>query len=118
MTAPQEPGSNPRRAFIAAAGAGVAGLGFTAIAPGLHLMAVGQADAAEVRKAGSAASPAVRWGLLIDAGKCAPGCTKCVDACHTENGVSEKCPIRARIRSGSARSSWSTGATGARPSCR
>ena len=46
MTAPQEPGSNPRRAFIAAAGAGVAGLGFTAIAPGLHLMAVGQADAA------------------------------------------------------------------------
>ena len=26
MTAPQEPGSNPRRAFIAAAGAGVAGL--------------------------------------------------------------------------------------------
>ncbi len=55
MTAPQEPGSNPRRAFIAAAGAGVAGLGFTAIAPGLHLMAVGQADAAEVRKAGSAA---------------------------------------------------------------
>ena len=65
MTAPQEPGSNPRRAFIAAAGAGVAGLGFTAIAPGLHLMAVG-----------------------------------------------------ARTRSGSARSSWSTGATGARPSCR
>ena len=30
----------PRRAFLAAAGAGVAGLGFTVIAPGLHLMAV------------------------------------------------------------------------------
>jgi molybdopterin-containing oxidoreductase family iron-sulfur binding subunit len=87
------PDSNPRRKFIAAAGAGVAGLGFTAIAPGLHLMAVGEASAAtEARKAGTAASPAVRWGLLIDATKCAPGCTKCIDACHTENGVSEKLP--------------------------
>jgi tetrathionate reductase subunit B len=85
-------GNNPRRAFIAAAGAGVAGLGFTVIAPGLHLMAVGEANAAEARKAGSAASPAVRWGLLIDANKCASGCTKCIDACHSENGVSEKLP--------------------------
>ena len=49
------PDNNPRRKFIAAAGAGVAGLGFTAIAPGLHLMAVGQANAAtEARKAGTA----------------------------------------------------------------
>ena len=91
------PDNNARRKFIAAAGAGVAGLGFTAIAPGLHLMAVApNANAAsaavEARKAGTAASPAVRWGLLIDAGKCAPGCTKCIDACHTENGVSEKLP--------------------------
>ena len=93
MTTPQTPDSTPRRAFIAAAGAGVAGLGFTVIAPGLHLMAVGEANAAtEARKAGTAASPAVRWGLLIDAGKCAPGCTRCIDACHTENGVSEKLP--------------------------
>ena len=85
---------NPRRAFIAAAGAagaGLAGLGFTAIAPGLHLMAVGEANAA-ARPAGTAASPAIRWGLLIDATKCAPGCTKCIDACHEENGVSEQLP--------------------------
>ena len=82
---------NPRRAFFAAAGAGVAGLGFTAIAPGLHLMAVGEANAA-ARPAGTAASPAIRWGLLIDATKCAPGCTKCIDACHEENGVSEQLP--------------------------
>jgi molybdopterin-containing oxidoreductase family iron-sulfur binding subunit len=97
---PELPGkaqTNPaRRAFIAAAGVGVAGLGFTAIAPGLHLMAVGEANAASgatgiaTRKAGEAASRAVRWGLLIDANKCAPGCTKCVEACHTENGVTEK----------------------------
>ena len=71
---------NPRRAFLAAAGAGVAGLGFTAIAPGLHLMAVGEANAA-ARPVGQAASPAIRWGLLIDANKCAPGCTKCI-GCH------------------------------------
>jgi Fe-S-cluster-containing hydrogenase component 2 len=69
----------------------LAGLGFTAIAPGLHLMAVGEANAA-ARPAGTAASPAIRWGLLIDATKCAPGCTKCIDACHEENGVSEQLP--------------------------
>ena len=82
---------SPRRAFLAAAGAGVAGLGFVAIAPGLHLMAVAEA-AVEARKPGSAASPAVRWGLLVDASKCAPGCNKCIDACHTENGVVEAMP--------------------------
>ena len=91
------PGNNPRRKFFAAAGAGVAGLGFTVIAPGLHLMAVATdsnaANAtADARTAGTAASSAVRWGLLIDAGKCLPGCTKCIDACHTENGVSETLP--------------------------
>ena len=83
---PGKAADNPRRAFIAAAGVGVAGLGFTAIAPGLHLMAVAQA----APKPGEAVSSAVRWGLLIDANKCAPGCTKCVDACATENGISEK----------------------------
>jgi tetrathionate reductase subunit B len=86
--------SPARRAFIAAAGAAgatVAGLGFTAIAPGLHLMSVGEANAAiPTRKSGEAASKVVRWGLLIDANKCAPGCTKCVEACHDENGVREK----------------------------
>ena len=28
-----------------------------------------------------------RWGMLVDAEKCADGCTACVDACHEENGV-------------------------------
>jgi molybdopterin-containing oxidoreductase family iron-sulfur binding subunit len=87
---------NSRRAFIAATSAGVAGIGFTVIAPGLNLLAVASdasaANAADTREAGTAASAAVRWGLLIDTGKCAPGCTKCIDACHTENGISEKLP--------------------------
>ena len=88
----------PRRAFLAAAGA--AGLGLTVIAPGLHLMAVASDSnaanapnpAASAPKAAVAASSAVRWGLLIDAGKCLSGCTKCIDACHTENGVAETLP--------------------------
>ena len=78
--------NNPRRAFIAAAGTGAAALGMVAIAPGLYLT---QAQAA-ARKPGEAASSAVRWGLLIDANKCAPGCKKCVEACNTENGINEK----------------------------
>ena len=78
-----DPKMRPRRAFLAAAGAGVAGLGFTVIAPGLHLMAVATDSAAAgasdpAAGAHKAASSAVRWGLLIDAGKCLPGCSKCI----------------------------------------
>ena len=29
----------------------------------------------------------VRWGLLIDTSKCADGCTDCVTACFTANGI-------------------------------
>ena len=29
----------------------------------------------------------VRWGMLIDTSKCADGCTDCVTACFTENGI-------------------------------
>lgn len=28
-----------------------------------------------------------RWGMVIDMGKCADGCNKCIDACHTEHNV-------------------------------
>jgi molybdopterin-containing oxidoreductase family iron-sulfur binding subunit len=28
-----------------------------------------------------------RWGMVIDLTKCRPGCTKCLEACRTENNV-------------------------------
>lgn len=68
-----------RRDFLSLAGgtAAVAALG-----PGLSLIELARARAPE-----EAASSLQRWGLLIDANQCADGCTACVDACFTENGV-------------------------------
>ncbi|MCG6870685.1 MAG: 4Fe-4S dicluster domain-containing protein [Gammaproteobacteria bacterium] len=69
-----------RRRFLAA---GATAAGAAALAPGLRLV-----DLATARSPEEAASSLNRWGLLIDADKCADGCRACVDACHTENGVS------------------------------
>ncbi|MDH4133563.1 MAG: 4Fe-4S dicluster domain-containing protein [Gammaproteobacteria bacterium] len=68
-----------RRQFIAIGGAAVAGM---TLAPGLRLM-----ELAEARSPEESVTTLQRWGLLIDTTKCATGCTSCVDACHTENGV-------------------------------
>jgi len=71
---------NPgRREFL---GLAAAGLGVTALAPGLQLVELAMARAPD-----EAATKLQRWGLLIDAAKCADGCTACVTACHEENGV-------------------------------
>jgi len=53
--------------------------------PGLRLV-----ELAMARSPDEATSALHRWGLLIDVSKCADGCTACVDACHTENGVHGK----------------------------
>ena len=68
-----------RRRFLgtAAAAAGVT------LAPGVTLYGVGAA----ARGPDEPASPEVRWGLLIDVGKCATGCDACVTACNEENGL-------------------------------
>lgn len=66
-----------RRQFLAQASA-VAGL---SIAPGVILNTV------HAKPADQAVSNKNRWGLLIDANKCASNCNKCVTACHEENGV-------------------------------
>jgi len=68
-----------RRQFIAIGGAAVAG---TTLASGLRLI-----ELAEARSPEEAVTAKQRWGLLIDSSKCADGCDACVDACHTENGV-------------------------------
>lgn len=68
-----------RREFLGIGAAAAAG---AALAPGLRLL-----ELAEARNPKDPASATQRWGLLIDTNKCKKGCTACVDACHTENGV-------------------------------
>jgi molybdopterin-containing oxidoreductase family iron-sulfur binding subunit len=74
------PASVSRRGFLGSAAA-VAALGGIALAPGVRLIEVAQAAPT------AGADPQVRWGLLIDTNKCAPGCDDCVTACQTENGL-------------------------------
>ena len=72
-----------RRAFLGAtAAATAAGLGFVALAPGVQLIRFAEAKAGM-----DGASGKVRWGMLIDTTRCATGCTECVSACATENGI-------------------------------
>ena len=70
-----------RRKFMGKASATIAGI---AIAPGMLLF-----DFAHARPAGEAASPSVRWGMLIDTTLCESGCNECVSACGKENGWPE-----------------------------
>ena len=82
-----EPQDKSRRGFIGTAAAGVAGLGTLALAPGLHLIEVTQANPTGAPSQG--ASSKIRWGMLIDTAKCVTGCDVCVKACATENGINE-----------------------------
>lgn len=79
---------NKRRGFLAASAGVAAGLGLVALAPGVHLIQVSQAQSK--RPAGEPASKLQRWGMLVDTTKCASGCDACVSACATENGINEK----------------------------
>ncbi len=76
-----KPAAGGRRAWLGAAAAGLAGV---MLAPGVRLIEVATAATPAGAKG---ADPAARWGLLIDTTKCAEGCTDCVTACHTENGL-------------------------------
>ena len=60
------------------------------LAPGVTLMAMGSGVAA-------AANPDVRWGLLIDAGKCPSDCSACVTACSDEHGWENMEPEALRL---------------------
>lgn len=74
-----------RRGFLGiAASAGLAGV---LLAPGVRLIEIAQAAPSDDKLA-SGASNKVRWGMLIDSTKCSSGCTDCVTACNTENGLS------------------------------
>jgi len=71
-----------RRGFLGVAAAGLAGV---MLAPGIRLIEIAQAATP-----GAGASPKVRWGMLIDTTKCASGCTDCISACNSENGLDPK----------------------------
>ena len=84
-TPSQDAAQPERRGFLGVAAAGLAGI---LLAPGVRLIEIAQAAPA----AGAAtvgADPQVRWGMLIDSTKCSSGCTDCVTACRSENGLPE-----------------------------
>jgi tetrathionate reductase subunit B len=84
MNESQDLSNKTRRGFIGIAAVGTAGLGVAALAPGLQLIQVSQANTPA-----QGASKTVRWGMLIDSTKCAKDCNACVTACNTENGINE-----------------------------
>jgi tetrathionate reductase subunit B len=70
-----------RRRFVG----GALAVSGAALIPGAVLMQVAHSRAPE-----EGVSSRHRWGLLIDASKCATGCDACVTACNTENGLDGK----------------------------
>jgi molybdopterin-containing oxidoreductase family iron-sulfur binding subunit len=57
------------------------GVAAIAIAPGMLLYGTSHGKS-------EGASSKVRWGMLIDTTQCTQGCTDCVSACNSENGLS------------------------------
>src|SRR5512139_759750 len=84
MSERKTPASMPRRAVLAAVASALAGV---ALAPGVRLFEVAQAE--RPRANGQAPGRAVRWGLLIDTTQCPSGCDACVTACKRENGLAD-----------------------------
>jgi len=67
------------RRQILAWGAALAGV---TLAPGITLF-----ELAQGRPPAEPASNKVRWGMLVDANRCAADCDACVTACDKENGL-------------------------------
>jgi tetrathionate reductase subunit B len=72
-----------RRNLLAAGAASLAGM---ALAPGIRLIEVTQAQTGGTAGGVQEASGKKRWGLLIDTNRCDRGCRECVTACEQENG--------------------------------
>jgi len=72
-----------RRRFLARAGVAAA----AGVAAGLRFIDFPSASAATTTLTTGAVSDARRWGMLIDADKCASGCSACVQACNDEHGI-------------------------------
>jgi len=78
------PGFDPVRRKFLSAMAAAAGI---TLAPGVMLYGITRPSAVTARTAGSAVTSDVRWGMLIDLGRCDNGCDDCVSACSKENGL-------------------------------
>jgi molybdopterin-containing oxidoreductase family iron-sulfur binding subunit len=68
-----------RREFLAKTSTAAA---VTTVAPGVMLTTT-----VEAAPRAEKVTDDVRWGMLIDANKCADGCNDCVSACEKENGL-------------------------------
>jgi len=78
------PGFDPvRRKFLTA----VAAAAGVTLAPGVMLYGITKPSAVAARALDTAVSSDVRWGMLIDVGRCDNGCDDCVSACSKENGL-------------------------------
>ena len=78
------PGFDPvRRKFLTA----VAAAAGVTLAPGVMLYGITKPSSAAARVANTGVSSDVRWGMLIDVGRCGNGCDDCVSACSRENGL-------------------------------
>jgi tetrathionate reductase subunit B len=81
---PATPGFDPvRRKFLSA----VAAAAGVALAPGVMLYGIIKPSSVTAQTSGNGVSSNVRWGMLIDVGKCGNGCNDCVSACSKENGL-------------------------------
>jgi molybdopterin-containing oxidoreductase family iron-sulfur binding subunit len=78
MKTPGDEIDRQRRGFVGA----LAGVTVATLAPGVVFHTV-----AATSPRSDAVTSAVRWGMLIDAAKCANGCSACVSACDKENGL-------------------------------
>ncbi|MCB1866763.1 MAG: 4Fe-4S dicluster domain-containing protein [Chromatiales bacterium] len=80
MTDVNETSVSRRRFVASAAAAAVGGVS------GAMLVAL----PVQARRPGDPVTSKVRWGMLIDAAKCADGCDACVSACDRENGLTDQ----------------------------
>jgi molybdopterin-containing oxidoreductase family iron-sulfur binding subunit len=77
-------GFDPRRRRFLSAAAAAAGV---TLAPGVTLYGIAATNTAGARAPENPATPAVRWGLLIDVNECREDCDACIGACAEENGL-------------------------------